>query len=371
MKNGWVVAPNAFRESLRCDEVAEAMRAGIIEAAPAAPITVLPQCDGGDGTLECLHAHVGAAWRTCIASDALGRRVNARFLVGTEGTAVIEAAEACGLRRVAVGERDPLRASSRGVGELITAALDAGARNIVVGAGGTAVLDCGIGMLVAMGAVCRNGAGKPIEELPIALFDLVELDTSSLDGRLSGAKITVMSDFRVPLSQNAAATSHAKGIRSEHLDLFAEIVRRFDTCARRRGISPTEIPWFGAGGGLSAALACFAGANVLSGAEFCADLSGLRAAAAAARYVMTGEGQFDETSLQGKAPYVTAQIALSAGALPVLIAGRVCTGTVTAAGFYSHWSLVDEPETMGFALADPRSAIATAASRIAHRLHSQ
>jgi glycerate 2-kinase len=250
----------------------------------------LPVADGGEGTAEVIAAARGGAWRAAAASDPLGRTVEARYLVLEDGGAVVEAAEAIGLRRLASDEQDPLRASSRGLGELLLAAAENASGELLVGLGDTATVDGGAGLREVVG------------------------------DRLSGRKLRAACDVRNPLLGPRGA-AHAfgpqKGATPEMVD---ELERRLASMAELRPFA--HLPSAGAAGGLGAALAAL-GAELAPGAELVLDIVSFGPQLPGADLVVTGEGTVDRSTLEGKAPGEVLRVCREEGVRCVLFGGRI------------------------------------------------
>jgi glycerate kinase len=250
----------------------------------------LPVADGGEGTAEVIAAARGGAWRAAAVSDPLGRTVEARYLVLDDGSAVVEAAEAIGLRRLAPEERDPLRTSSRGLGELLLAAAENASGELLVGLGDTATVDGGVGLREVVG------------------------------DRLSGRELRGACDVRNPLlgARGAArAFGPQKGATPEMVE---ELERRLAALEELRRFA--ELPGAGAAGGLGAALAAL-GAELVAGAELVLDLVAFRAQLPGAALVVTGEGTVDRSTLEGKAPGEVLRVCLEQEVRSILFGGRV------------------------------------------------
>ncbi|PGH72156.1 hypothetical protein CN894_11765 [Bacillus thuringiensis] len=320
-----ILAPNSFRDGPSAFRVAEAMASGINRVFPDALIDIFPLADGGDGTLEVLARIFKGSIHDITVQDPLGRPVKAKFFIDTEkNLAVIEMAEASGLRLVANEDRDPFRSSSYGTGELIRFVLDMGVSNIFLGAGGSATIDAGAGALSALGAVFLNEAGHPLDPTPAGLIDVVDCDLKRLHPRLKEVKITVLSDVFTPLVGNSTVFGQQKGVKLETSEVLNQVLIRLDNIFRKRGYDDIlETPWFGAGGGLAGGLAALAGAQVVGGAEFILNIAGLPNLLDRAEILLTGEGCFDATSFQGKLPVVVTNMAADKGVVSVIIAGQV------------------------------------------------
>ena len=253
-------------------------------------VELLPVADGGEGTAALLHSALGGSWRAASVADPLGRRVEARFLLLPDGTAVVEAAAALGLPLLDPGERDPLRASSRGLGELVLAARAAGARSLLVCLGGVATVDGGAGLL----EVTR--------------------------GRLAGAAVRVACDVRNPL---LGARGAARAFGPQKGAGPGEVEQLEQRLAGMRELAPyAELPGAGAAGGLGAGLASL-GATLVPGAELVLETLRFRERIAGAAFVVTGEGTVDATTGEGKAPAAVARACGEAGVRCVVFGGRV------------------------------------------------
>lgn len=321
-----VCAPNAFKGALGAREAAAAMAAGVRDAGGEA--VEVPVADGGDGTLDVLlAASPGSRVQRVRVQGPLGAPVEARLGWLGDGTAVVEMAEVAGLRLLPRDALDPLRASTYGVGELLRAALDGGARRIVVGVGGSATTDGGAGLAVALGARLLDAAGAELGPGGGALGSLVRVDRGALDPRLRDCRIEVAVDVRSPLlgPRGAAAVfGPQKGATPEQVALLeAGLTRWLAALAADPLIS--EQPGMGAAGGCAFGLAAMCWARLVPGAALVCDMVGLDAALAGADLVLTGEGRLDASTAAGKAPAEVARRAVAAGVPCVALAGSVET----------------------------------------------
>ena len=278
-----LLSPASLKGVLGADAAAASLARGMRGAGVDA--VELSVADGGEGTALVLHAALGGEWRSARVSDPLGRPVDARWLLARDGLAVVEAAAAIGLPLLAPEERDPLRASSRGLGELVLAALDGGATSLVVALGGSATVDGGAGLL-------------------------------SVVDRLS-VKTTALCDVRTRLADAARLFGPQKGASARDVAVLEERLAAMDE------LRPyAELPGSGAAGGLAAALASL-GAELVEGAATVLDLVGFDEHAAGYDLVVTGEGTVDETTREGKAPGEVARRAGVAGIRCVVFGGLV------------------------------------------------
>lgn len=283
-----LVAPDAFKGTLSAAEVAGALGAGLRDA--GRPVDLCPIADGGEGTLEVLVEPLGAELRAVPATDPLGREIEARFGLG-DGVAVVETAAASGLGLVAEPERDAFGAASTGTGELIRAAVSAGARTIYVGVGGSATTDGGAGALRAI----ERGGG------------------------LDGAELVVLCDVRTPFEDAARVFGPQKGADP---DAVRRLTARLHGLARRWPRDPRGRPMTGAAGGLAGGLWATYGASLVPGAAFVLDALQFDRRMRAAHAVLTGEGRLDGQSLVGKAVSEVATRARQAGVPCHAVVGR-------------------------------------------------
>jgi glycerate kinase len=286
-----LVAPDAFKGTLRATEVAAAVARGV-EGAGLEPPDLCPIADGGEGTAEVLLLSLGGETAGASVRDPLGREVRAGFaLLEDGGTAVVEVAQASGLGLVAEGDRDPEAAGSAGTGDLIAAAVAAGAQVVLVAAGGSATTDGGAGAIEAL-----REAGGP-----------------------GDAALVVLADVRTPFERAAAVFGPQKGADAAAV---RRLERRLDAFARTLPRDPRGQPLGGAAGGLAGGLWAAFGARLEPGAPFVLDAVGFDARMRAAFALVTGEGRLDDTTLQGKAVAEAATRARQAGVPAHAIVGQ-------------------------------------------------
>jgi glycerate kinase len=345
-----LLAPDKFKGTLTAAQAAAHLAAGLERARPGLRTVRLPVADGGEGTVE---AAVAAGYRRAEAEVAgpAGPRVRAAF-ASRDGTAVIESAQAAGLARLPGRVPAPLTASSRGVGELIAAAADSGARRIVLGLGGVACTDGGAGLLAALGARLLDESGA---ELPPGGAALARLDRIDLSGLrpLAGAEVVVATDVDNPLlGEHGAAAVYApqKGASpSDVACLERGLARWADVAERALGQVSRDRAGAGAAGGLGFAALAFLGATVRPGIEVMLGLLSFADQLPGARLVITGEGALDAQTLRGKAPAGVARAtAAHAPGVPVIAVAGTCSlsaGQLRSAGFARAYALADlEPD---------------------------
>lgn len=321
-----LIAPQEFKGSLGADEAATAIRAGLRRARPTWQFDILPFSDGGPGFIDALRRAVVADTAAEIVEDALGRRVLGRFIIfRADHSVAIEAAQANGLYHIAPDERDPLRADTFGVGQLIAAALATAPPRMVIGVGGSATTDGGAGMARALGARFLDDAGNGLPRGGAALASLAAIEWSPPPA-LHGVPVTVACDVTNPLvgpDGAAAVYGPQKGASPEQVDILeAALVRYAAVVKRSLGIDIATLPGGGAAGGLAAGLCAFLGARLASGFDIIAEATRLASRFAAADLIVTGEGRFDGQSLQGKTTGRMLEMARAAGKPCVVLAGR-------------------------------------------------
>ena len=344
-----VIAPDSFKESLSAPDVAQAIARGIKRAAPQAHIICIPMADGGEGTVEAVLAATQGQARINRVENALGDPIDAQWGWLPSQTAIIEMAAAAGLEHIPADKRDPMHASSYGVGELIRYALDAGAKHIVLGLGGSATNDAGAGMLEALGLRLLDASGQHIARGAVALSQLAVIDTSGFDKRLSQVEITIASDVNNPLCGLKGASAifgPQKGATPEQVKILDAALEHFARCcAQHLGHDASVLPGAGAAGGLGFAARAWMRATFRPGVEVVAEIGGLAEAVKGASLVITGEGRMDAQTLLGKTPMGVAAIARHAGVPVVAIAGSLGRDyqALYAAGIHAAFSLVSGP----------------------------
>jgi len=326
-----ICAPDSFKESMTAAKAAAAMARGIRRAQPDAECVEVPLADGGEGTCRTVVAALGGELVEVAAHDALGRPITAEFgWVAESALAVVEVATAAGLERIAPAERDVRVASTYGVGEVMRAALDAGARRLLIGLGGTATNDAGVGLFSALGVRFLDSGGELLPFGGAALARLASVDLAGLDPRLSEVRIDLASDVTNPLlgpSGASAVFGPQKGADTAAVaELDAALTRWADVVEASLGVNVRDRAGAGAAGGLGAAFLAFARAELVPGVELVGRIVRLAERLAGADYVFTGEGSADSQSLAGKVPHGVAALAASVGVLTVVFAGRVEPG---------------------------------------------
>jgi len=323
-----VIAPDSFKESLSALEVAEAVERGFRMVFPEAEYVKVPMADGGEGTVQSLVDATGGRIVEVEVTGPLGEPVLAFFgLLGDGKTAVIEMAAASGLHLVPRDRRNPLVTTTRGTGELIRAALDAGANHLIIGLGGSATNDGGAGMVQALGGRLLDRDGRDIGLGGGALADLQAIDLSELDPRLKSVRIDVACDVDNPLTGAKGASAIFGPQKGATPDMVAILDRNLahyaDMIRRELGKQVGDIPGAGAAGGLGAGLLAFLPAELKRGVDIVIETVQLAERVKGADLVITGEGRIDGQTVFGKTPIGVAKTAKRFGVPVIGIAGSL------------------------------------------------
>ena len=363
-----VIAPQEFKGSLTAIEIARAIEAGVLRAIPHAETVLAPVADGGDGTLQALVDSSGGRIESTAVTGPLGEEIVAEWgALGDGESAVIEMARSSGLALVDLDDRDPRTATTRGVGELIVAALDAAQSKFIIGIGGSATNDGGAGMMQALGASLLDGTGCELEPGGAALARLDRIDVSNVDPRVRSASVVVACDVNNPLCGPTGASAvfgPQKGATPEIVaELDAALGHFADIVERDLGADVRNRAGAGAAGGLGAGLMAILNAELRAGVDIVLDAVGLEERLDGADLVITGEGQIDASTVFNKAPVGVARLARRRG-IPVFgLAGSLGQGyeEVHNLGIDAVFTLVDRPMTLDEALADTERLVTSLA----------
>ena len=320
-----LIACDKFKGSLSALEACQALRDGFSDEDSSLDLVVCPVADGGEGFAEAIVSAQNGRWHFCEASDALGRPIEARYGMidrpDKKQAAVIEMAEASGLYRILGLSPDVLRSSSFGTGSLIRSAVEQGAQRILLGIGGSATNDAGIGVLTALGVKFLNECGEELDPIPASLEALAEVDS---EGMISLPPIDVACDVENPLLGPNGATmvyGPQKGASEDELQLLEAGLGHLVEVSGLGELA--KQPGTGAAGGLGFGLLGFAGAQLREGFEMVAEALGLADQVAQCDVVLTGEGSIDRQTFDGKAPMGVARLARASGKKVIAVGGRV------------------------------------------------
>ena len=360
-----VVAMDSFKGSLTSLAAGAAVREGILRADPAAEVLVRPLADGGEGTVEALVSGMGGKLRTVRVTGPLGEGVDCAYGVLGD-TAVIEMAGAAGLPLVPAEERDPLRTTTYGVGEVIADAIAQGCRRFLVGIGGSATNDGGAGMLQALGFGLLDAEGRDIPRGAQGLKKLARIETAGALPALAGCRFRVACDVTNPLCGEKGASAvfgPQKGARPADIPRMDAWLAAYAQIAAKAfpGADP-EAPGTGAAGGLGFAFRTFLSGELEPGVQIVLEETRLAEALAGADVVVTGEGRLDGQTAMGKAPVGVARLAKARGCLVIALAGGVTrdAGACNGAGIDAFFPAVRGVTTLAEAM-DPENARANLA----------
>ncbi|MGE8065839.1 glycerate kinase [Pseudomonas sp. NPDC089569] len=367
-----VIAPDSFKDSLSAQGVADAIALGLAEVWPQAQLLKCPMADGGEGTVESVLAACKGQLRRTEVRGPLGATVSAAWgWLPDSHAAIIEMAEASGLQLVAVDQRNACISSTYGTGELIRAALDAGAQRVILAIGGSATNDAGAGALQALGVNLLDANEQPLAPGGLALGQLARIDLAGIDPRLASVRFDIAADVNNPLCGPHGASAifgPQKGASPEQVEQLDSALAHFaDHCASALGKDVRDEPGSGAAGGLGFAAKAFLGARFTAGVEVVAELVGLAHAVAGADLVITGEGRFDAQTLRGKTPFGVARIARQQGVPVIVIAGTLGEGyqALYEHGIDAAFAVTSGPMTLAQACMDAPRLLRERATDIA------
>jgi len=322
-----LVAPDKFKGSLSAKQVASAIKKGIIRAMPDAIVEICHMADGGEGMVEALLDSLGGERREVLVTGPMGERIKAGYGILPGSVAVIEMSSAAGLWMVPVERRNPMLATTYGVGELIKDALARNINRIIIGIGGSATNDGGTGMAKALGVKFMDDRGRELGYGGQILARIKKIDMSGLDSRTKNTEILAACDVTNPLCGEEGAANVYAIQKGADLQMVRELdygLRNFSQVIKNElGMDVADIPGAGAAGGMGAGLAAFLGARLLPGVEIVAETVGLREKMGRADVIVTGEGRIDGQTLSGKTLFGVARIAKVMGIPVIAFAGSV------------------------------------------------
>ncbi len=345
------------------------MQQGALKVFPEAQTRAVPLADGGEGTVEALLHGAGGTPQMARVSGPLGDEVQAQWGLLPGGRAVIEMAQASGLPLVPANQRNALRASTYGTGQLMKAALDAGCRELLIGIGGSATTDGGTGALAALGVKFLDAQGKELPPGGGALGDLHAIDISQLDPRLEDVTCTVLCDVTNPLlGENGAAFIYGpqKGATPQQVQHLDDGLRQLARVSRAvLGQDYSELPGAGAAGGLGFALAAFCGGQMISGIEAVLETAGFAEKLQGASLVLTGEGALDAQTLSGKTIAGVCRVAGQNNVPVIAFGGKVALSgeQIDTLGLLSAFPIADAPLSLEECLARAGELLSGAVER--------
>jgi len=363
-----VIAPQGFKGNLTALEVARAIEEGVKRIVPDAETVLKPMADGGEGTVQALVDATGGELMATEVTGPLQERVNAHWgILSDKTTAVIEMASASGLPLVPPDKRNPLVTTTYGTGELIHAALDHGCQKLIIGIGGSATNDGGVGMAQALGARLLDADDKELPFGGAALASLERIDISGMDPRLADFEVTLASDVNNPLCGPRGASAiygPQKGATPEMVkQLDAALWHYADVIKRDLDIDLRDVPGAGAAGGLGLGLMVFLKARMVPGIDVVIRATNLVADLKGAELVFTAEGRIDRQSAMGKVPTGVAMAAKKFGATVIALAGEVADDcrVVFDQGIDAVLSIAPGPITLEQSMAEAEKLLANTA----------
>ncbi len=372
-----IIAPGAFKHSLTAAEAAQAMAAGLRRSGLACTLHLMPISDGGNSLLDVFLIN-GGERRELTVADPLMRSVRAAYGLLPDGTtAVVEMALASGLELLQPDELNPLATTTYGTGQLLAAALDAGARRFIVGLGGSATVDGGAGCLQALGVHLLDADGREIAPGGGALTQVARIDTSGLDPRWREVEVVIASDVDNPaLGERGAAAVFGpqKGATPADVQALEASLSHFFTIARDQlGIDVRSVPGGGAAGAFGAGLMAFLGGRIQSGIDLVLAYNHFDDLLKSADLVITGEGHMDEQTIHGKGPVGVARRAAARGVPTVALVGGLDADDALLhdAGLWAVLPVVTGPMPLDQALAHAAMLVEQAALRLGYLLQLQ
>jgi glycerate 2-kinase len=370
-----VIAPNAFKNSLDAAGVADAIKMGLEQSHLKCTLQCFPVGDGGDGTAELLINHLNGEIISAEVHDPLGRKISSSFGLIDEGrTAVIEMANASGLRLLQANELDPLHANSYGTGELMMEALNKGVDKIILCIGGSATVDGAAGLLQAVGFGFLGRNGQALTGIPESLVELDTIDFSKVDERIHDCKITVLCDVENKLlgSEGAARVfGPQKGAGADDvIKLESSLAKLREVVLQQTGKDMAEIKHGGASGGMAAGLAALLDVELVNGIDYFLSVTNFDKALENADLVITGEGCIDIQTLQGKGPLGVARKAKGMGIAVIGLAGKVPLESIGELNGYFDvlMSINHEPMEVSLAMLQTRGNLVRTARAVGNLL---
>lgn len=367
-----LIAPDKFKGSLSAEEVCELIAYALRQLDPSCGLDSIPLADGGEGTAKLLTEQTHGQWISCEASDPLFRKIQCGYGISGDGTtAFIEMAAASGLSLLSTDERNPLKTTSLGTGELIADALNHNVRKVVLAIGGSATHDAGIGMAAALGAKFFDSQQRLLKPIGESLHQIHSINLSKLQARLQSISFTVLGDVNNPLvGPNGAAYVFApqKGADAKSVELLDQGSRNFESVIKRELNLSVNFPGAGAAGGLGAGAKAFLQTTLIPGIDYVLEAFQVANRIQQADLVITGEGKLDAQTLSGKVVKGVVQLAHQLGKPVVAVVGKneLNASELTSLGISKIISLVGPTTSSTEAMSHARSLLV---QRIRDELH--
>lgn len=346
-----IIAPNSFKGSLDAFKVAQSIKEGFLKSNLNAECHLFPIADGGDHTLEVFRNWLGGVIQTSSVLGPLGSPVDAEWVMLEDGkTAVIEMAKASGIILLEKNMLNPLLANSYGTGELIKLAIDAGAKKIILGLGGSATVDGGLGILQALGADLIDVDGDIIEKNSNPLIEVEDISIHKIDDKIANIEFLILCDVENPLLGNNGAAhvfGPQKGADPEGVELLEKSMMKFNDIVKRKSSKDySSMEGAGAAGGIAVALKAFFNTSMASGVDFLMTNMGFDEHIAGADLLITAEGSVDGQTLQGKGPFGVAAKAKEFGIPSIILAGRADDLLLLNQGFDAVFPITNGPMSL-------------------------
>ena len=367
-----VIAPDSFKETLSAFEVASAIESGFQNVFPEAEIIKIPIADGGEGTVDAMVRATNGSFEFSEVEGPMGDNTRAKWgMLGNSKTAVIEIAEACGLHLVSANKRNPMAASSYGVGQLVIAALDKGAKKIIIGLGGSSTNDGGYGFLRAIGVQFLDSKGNELNGHFETLSLLSDINLSHIDKRIMNTSIEIACDVDNPLLGHQGATrvfAAQKGASNKMIEELESIMTHYyEVISGQFKSQALDQPGFGAAGGLGFGISAFSNSELKSGISIVLETLNFNQYLLNADLVITGEGRIDSQSERGKAPIGVINYANQFNCRVVVIAGSVDDPKVFNQKFNvtNSYGIVNEKFSIEKAFEDPYGCLKNVSQKAA------
>lgn len=371
-----VIAPDSFKESMTALEAAKAIEAGFKQVIPSAQYTKIPMADGGEGTVQSVIDATGGTMKKIMVTGPIFEPIEASYgLSGDKKLAVIEMASSSGLENIKIEQRNPLKTTTLGFGELIFDALEAGVEELLLGIGGSATNDGGVGMVMALGGKLLDKNNDSISPTGGGLKELASINLSGLHPRLKEVSIKVASDVDNPLTGNDGAAyiyGPQKGATPEQVKILDTNLIHYAHKIRTELNQEVEtIPGAGAAGGLGAGLIAFLNADLQKGGDLLVEILGLENEIKNADLVITGEGNINHQTIFGKTPVAVSKVAKKYGVPVIAIAGSLTEGyeSVYEEGITSIFSIIPRLSSLEKILNEGKINLKATAKNIASVLN--
>ena len=368
-----IIAPNSFKGSLDAFKVAQSIENGLLKSDLNVDCHLFPIADGGDHTLEVFQNWFGGSINLSEVNGPLGTKVDAEWALIEDGkTAVIEMAKASGISLVKKSMLNPLKANSYGTGQLIKLAIEAGAKKIILGLGGSATVDGGLGILQALGAKLLDSNGNMIEITTNPVMDLEHISMNNLDPKLYEIEFLILCDVGNPLLGKDGAAhvfGPQKGAEPKAVEMLEKSMIRFsDIIKSKTGKDFSQMEGAGAAGGIAVALKAFFNATMVSGVDFLMEKMGFEKAIKDADLLITAEGKVDAQTLQGKGPFGVAAKAKEHGVPTLILAGKADDIAQLNHGFNAVFPITNGPASLEEAMSKTGEDLEETARQIGNLL---